>query len=465
MNNHDCDIAVIGGGISGLTTAHLLREQGLALVVVEKADRVGGSIGTTSSNGYLIEHGPNSIQDTTPVLRQLCASLQLEPALQFPGERAKNRYVVRGGRLHPMPLSPPALLRTGLFSLRAKLAVLKEPFVSPADPEAEETLAEFTNRRLGREFLDYAIDPFVSGVYAGLPEELSVRAGFPRLYRLEQRYGSLIKGAILGARQRRKQARLSGVGESKQSAPMFSFAGGMQTLVDQLSKGLADVWTATRMRAIEATAGGFEVTVDKPDGPALIRSRAVVLAVPAHAYGELGLRFDLPIVGDLLQIPYPPVTSVFFGYGQDPGGRDLDGFGFLVPRLENRRILGTIWNSALFPSRCPEGGAALTTFVGGRRQPQIAGWSDGELTDAVGAELTDLLGFQRSPDEVIIRRWPRAIPQYLRGHQRTLDGLQATEQRFPGLYFSGNFRGGISVGDCIEQAHNLCARICAESGS
>ena len=464
MKVQQFDTVVIGGGISGLTTAHFLRQSGRSVLVVEKADRVGGSIGTTPSNGFLIEHGPNSIQNTTPVLRQLCAGLQLESALQFPEQGANNRYVVRNGRLHRMPLTPPALMRSSLFSLRAKLAVLKEPFIRTAAPEEEETLAEFTSRRLGREFLDYAIDPFVSGVYAGRPEELSVKAGFPRLYRLEQRYGSLLKGAILSGRERRRQAPDKEAGQSKQSAPLFSFVGGMQTLVDRLTENLPQVWTGTTVRAIEAAASGYQVTVEDSHGPVRLTARILVLAVPAHAYDNLGLRLDLPI-GDLLQIPYPPVTSVFFGYQHDPGGRELDGFGFLVPRRENRRILGTIWNSALFPGRCPAGGAALTTFLGGRRQPHIAGWSNSDLTDVVGAELTELLGLKRPPDEVVIRRWPHAIPQYLRGHQSTLDGLLGCEQKHPGLYFTGNFRGGISVGDCIDRAHKLSERIRTECGS
>ena len=463
MTSRQADIIVIGAGISGLATAHYLRKDGRSVTVVEKTNRVGGCIGSSQLNGFLIERGPNSIQDPTPLLRQLCSDLGLESAMQFPGDLAKNRYVVRGGRLHAVPMSPPAMIRTGLFSTRTKLGILKEPFIRPAPADAEETLAEFTSRRLGREILDYAIDPFVSGVYAGLPEELSVRAGFPRLHRLEQRYGSLIKGAILGARERRQRASLQRPGECVQSASLFSFAGGMQTLIDRLASGLT-VFTNTSVRSIGGAAGGYRVVAEGAQGALRLTARRLVLAVPAYAYENFGLGLDFPPLLDLVGITYPPVTSVFFGYARDPGGRVLDGFGFLVPRRENRRILGTIWNSALFPGRAPAGGAALTTFVGGRRQPEIADLSDEELTAAVGTELNDLLGLERRPDEVVIRRWPRAIPQYFVGHQRIVDRLEAFEQKNPGLYIIGNFRGGISVGDCVERGHELSGRIKAESG-
>ncbi len=460
MQRRETDVAVVGGGISGLATAHFLSRRGYTVTVVEKAPSVGGSVGTTRCNGFLIEHGPNSVQDTTPRLRQMCSELELGEQMVYPGDRAKSRYVVRGGRLHAMPMSPPALIRTGLLSTRAKLRLLAEPFIRRGADTSEESLAEFTQRRLGPEFLEYAIDPFVSGVYAGLPEELSVRAGFPRLHRLEQRYGSLITGAILSARERRKSR--SERGESKPAAPLFSFAEGMQTLVDRLAARLGNVCTSTAVRHLEATpGGGFRIEADAAGGSLRLDGRILVLAVPAHTYGDLGLRFDFPAREDLLAITYPPVTSVFFGYRQSPGGRDLDGFGFLVPRLENRRILGTIWNSSLFAGRAPEGGAALTTFVGGRRQPELAELAEEELTAGVRDELSDLLGIKRPPDEVAIRRWPRAIPQYNVGHHRLIERVEECERQHPGLYVSGNFRGGISVGDCVERAHELSARIAA----
>ena len=455
------DVAVIGGGLSGLTTAHFLAAAGLESLVVEKQDRTGGTIRTTRIDDFLVEHGPNTALDTTPLLHQLVADLEIEDELEYAGESAKNRYVVRGGMLHPLPMSPPAMIRSKLFSTRAKLRLLKEPFIRPAPAASEETLSEFTKRRLGREFLDYAIDAFVAGVFAGVPEELSVRSAFPKLYELEQQYGSLIKGAIRGARERRKRQETS-----KQSARIYSFRKGLQTLVDALAarcgEGLRPNTAVHAIRKIEE--GGFELDLETAGRAWQLQARGLVFAIPAHAYESLEFEFDLAVGKVLEQIYYPPVAMIFFGYRDDPGGRPRDGFGFLVPRREERQILGTLWNSTLFTGRAPAGGAALTTFAGGSRQPENGGWPDERLIETVQQELRELMGIQRPPDEIFIQRWPRAIPQYRPGHQHLIDELAAAEKRHPGLYISGNFRNGISIADCIQQASALSERVVAELG-
>ena len=358
------EVAVIGAGVTGLTLAHLLDRQGIKVRVFEAKDRPGGAICTSREEGFLIEHGPNSAQDTTPLLHQLFAGLGIADQLEYASPAAENRYVVRGGKLHAVPLGPPALLGSGLFSGRAKLRLLGEPFVRRSDPDQDEDLAHFVERRLGREFLDYAIDPFVSGVFAGLPEKLSVRSAFPRLWELEQHYGSLIKGAIMGARERRKRQE-----QSKQNAQSFSFKEGLQTLIDALARALGDkVCTGAALRALRKTPRGFALELAGQEE--VVDARAVALTMPAHGYEHLELGFDCALARQALaQIYYPPVAVVFCGYRRNPLDHPLEGFGFLVPRRENRRILGSLWNSSLFGGRAPEGGLALTVFVGGSRQP------------------------------------------------------------------------------------------------
>ena len=228
------DVAVIGAGISGLSTAHYLARLGHDVQIIEKSDRTGGTIETEKVDGFLIDYGPISALDTSPLLGEMFDHLGIASSLEYASAKAKSRYIVRDGRLHALPTNPGAFIRTGLFSGSAKLGLLREPFVRPGDPNDDESLAEFVKRRLGREFLDYAINPFVSGVYAGVPERLSARASFPKLYELEQRYGSLIKGAIKGRRQRRQRG-----DKSKVAARMFSFRDGMQTVVDALSAELS----------------------------------------------------------------------------------------------------------------------------------------------------------------------------------------------------------------------------------
>ena len=449
------DVVVVGAGISGLSLAHYLRRRGLEVDLLECDERAGGKIHSHRHGHFLMESGPNSLLETSPLLGELIAELGISQEQIYTRRLAKNRYVARDGALHPLPLNPVALIRSNLFSSRAKLRLLREPFVRPQAVAGQESLAAFVERRLGREFLDYAVDPFVAGICAGTPETLGVESAFPKLFGLEREYGSLIKGALLGARKRRKRA-----GTSKQKAQMFAFRQGMGTLVDTLA---GDVSTSLRLgvklREIEAAEDGYAVAVEDASASWRIRTRSLAFAIPAHAYADLSFRFDFPVGATLSRITYPPVNVVFFGYQHPPGGRALDGFGFLIPRRENRKILGTIWNSSLFPGRAPEQGVALTTFVGGARQPQVAMLGDGELVDLVRAELQELLGIAGRPQEVQVIRWPHAIPQYGLEHNDITAELEAFEERHPGIYITGNFRNGISAPDCIEQSHRLSVQI------
>ena len=246
------DAVVVGAGISGLVAAYRLQCAGLSVQVVEAAARAGGVIGSVARDGCLFERGPNSALDTTPLIGELVAALGLGAQMHFAAPTADKRYVVRNGVLTALPASPAAFFSTRLFSASAKLSLLRELFVAPSLPEAEESIAAFVRRRLGTEFLDYAIDPFVAGIYAGDPEQISVRAAFPRLHALEQRWGSLIRGQILGARERKRQKEAA-----KNTARSFSFAGGMQQLTDALAAALGALALkarVTRLRARRARA-------------------------------------------------------------------------------------------------------------------------------------------------------------------------------------------------------------------
>lgn len=462
------DIAIVGAGIWGLSTDHFLRRlrPDLCVQLFEAGARPGGVIRTQRSGNFLFEPGPNSLLDTSPELRRLLQETGLaEQTIEARPEAARHRFIVRDGKLVPLPMSPPAFLKADLFSLAAKFRLACEPFIRPAADDAEETLEQFVLRRLGREFLDYAVDPFVSGTFAGVPAELCVRSAFRRLWTLEQEHGSLIRGAFKLARKRKKEA--SGAGEAGiQAGPsgkMLTFDGGLQTLVDGLAENVGNrLTTGARLTAIRRQAkspsGGFELDFHGDDGASVVSASQVLLTLPAHAYTDLSTNFDLPRAA-LQGIPYPPVTAVFFGYNQHPVDKPLDGFGFLVPRVEQRCILGTLWNSSAYPGRCPPGGAAFTTYIGGRRQPEITEWDDERLVQAVQEELADLMGIRTKPDEVIVRRWQRAIPQYILGHAQVMEAMDAVEQAQPGLHVGGNFRGGISVGDCVSRAAEAAQRI------
>ncbi|SVA88097.1 uncharacterized protein METZ01_LOCUS140951 [marine metagenome] len=462
------DVVIVGAGVSGLATAHFLRNQGVdGVLLIEGEEQAGGTIQTRQLDGFLFEPGPNSMLDNSPAMKRLIGQLGLDDRVAVAADAAKKRYIVRDGRLQPLPMSPPSLIKSRLFSWGTKLRLAREPFVSAAPADAEETLEQFVLRRLGREFLQYAIDPFVAGTFAGRPEDLCVRTAFRRLWDLEQHHGSLIRGAMQLAKQRKAAAKAAGNASGDEgeiqagpSGKMLSFEGGLQTLIQSLATPCGEnLRTSLAYLGVRRSDFGYRVTSMDVDGAHEIDARVMLLTLPAHTYPSL--EFDdinMPL-DEIGATPYPPVTAVFFGYHQRPTEEPLDGFGFLTPRLESRRILGTLWNSVGFPDRAPEGGLAMTTYVGGMRQPENTQWSDEEMVDVVFEELRDLMGIQLRPDVVAVHRWTRAIPQYVMGHRQLMEKVDAAEVEAPGLFIGGNFRGGISLGDCVTRSEELAEQI------
>lgn len=445
-------VVVIGAGISGLTVAYWLHKAGVSVKVIEKNSFAGGTMRTIRENGWLIETGPNSALETTPLFTEMFEGLGIVDERIYPDGRADKRYILRDGRLHALPMSPGAFLRSSLWSVGGKLRLLKEPFVGRATKE--ETIAEFVERRLGREFLDYAINPFVAGVYAGNPEQLSVRAAFPKLYALEEKYGGLIKGMIKGAKERKQRAE-----KAKDRAKMFSFKRGMATFPDAIAARLGDgVRLGCEVKAISHT-DGFRVTYKNGATENTIVADAVVLAVPSRAASRIIAPLAPDLSSSLTKIYYPPVAEVFLGFREEQVGRPLDGFGFLVPAKEQRKILGTIWSSVLFPRRAPEGYVALTTFVGGSRQPELSALSDDELVQMVTEELRAIMNVTGAAAFTKIIRWQEAIPQYNLGYLEIVRMMEQCEADHPGLFFCGNFKGGIAVGDCVMNGKKVAERI------
>jgi len=458
--NSVSDVVVIGAGISGLASAWWLQRAGYKVTVIEAASRAGGTIGTVRESGYLIETGPNSTLETSPLIGQLLDETGIAERRVYANPAAKNRFILRGGALLALPMSPPAFLRTKLFSARAKLGLLREPFVGKSPGDSQETVAQFVRRRLGEEFLDYAINPFVAGVYAGDPDLLSVRGAFPRLFETEQRYGSLIRGQILGARERKRSG-----DTSKQTAPMLSFADGMQTLTDAVAARLADLRLGTRATALSQTAdSGWEINAVGGHGDLRLRARSVLVATPASAAAQLVKPLAAGASSAMEQIPYPPVASVASAHARADVAHALDGFGFLVPKKERRRILGTIFSSTLFDNRSPQGMVLLTTFVGGMRQPELAQQDESAIAALVREELESLLGVRAAPQRIWVNRWERAIPQYTIGHLERISAIEEAERESPGLFLRANYRGGISVADCVKSSRAAAERIAQHLG-
>ena len=446
-------IAVLGGGITGLTAAWHLQHAGFAPVVFEISARIGGAIGALRRDGWLHELGPNSLLEGSPEVTALIDEIGLGPRRLYAAPAAKRRYIVRAGRPVEMPASPFAFITTPLFSWRTKLGLLGEPWRPRGAADRDESVADFVLRRLGREFLDYAINPFVGGVYAGDPTLLSVRHAFPKLHALEQEHGSLIRGAI-------KRRNTSGGPAGR----MFSFPLGLGEVPAALAQALGPALRLCHaVRHVRRTSAGWAVEFETGTGRTVESFTAVVCALPADALAALAFA-DVPgadVLRSLSEIKHPPVCSVFTGYRRADVRHPLDGFGMLVPQIEERPLLGTLFSSTLFPERAPAGCVGLTSFVGGMRQPELARLDNEHLLRLVHTELGRLLGVHGEPIFTHVQRWPRAIPQYTLGYHRFKDAMAAVEASAPGLFFGGNCRDGISLANCIAAG----GRLAVEAGA
>lgn len=448
-------VAIIGAGITGLTAAFYLRERGVPVTVYERGRRVGGVIESLEQNGYLAEFGPNTILETSPKIGQLVRDAGLQSRRLDPDPQAEARYVVRGRRPVEMPGSPLGFFTTRLFSWRAKLAVLREPFVPRRRDGPEESVADFVIRRLGREFLDHAIDALVAGVYAGDPARLSVPQALPKLAQLEAQYGSLIKGQILGARARRRRGEVA-----KDRAPKFSFDRGLQVLPDTLAARLGGaIRLGITAQSITASAGEWILESSGAEASSA-RHDAVLYAGTAHGLAKLKLLHPAAVdLSAFSEIRYPPVASVVLGFRREDVAHPCQGFGMLIPKVEGFRILGTIFSSSLFPNRAPAGHLTLTSYIGGERYPELASRPPGELFRIVGDDLKILLGVRGQPTFQHSVFYPRAIPQYTLGYGKYREWMNSLEARAPGFFLAGHYRDGISLSDSIVSGCRAAERI------
>lgn len=468
-------VAVVGAGITGLVAAFELRRRGVNVTLFESNTVSGGTIRTTHADGFLAEHGPNSFV-TSPPVERLLEQLDLLDDVVEANPAANRRFVVRSGRLVPFPITPLSMLGTNLFSVRAKLRVLLEPLVRRGADADDESIAAFVRRRLGHEVLDYAVDPFISGIFAGDTEMLSMAHAFPRVHALEREYGSLSKG-LMSQRRAPKQSHDDAPAEAASTgaveatadddAPMFggtrliSFVDGMQTLTDALDASLGGTLRLGCPVRLLHRDGSRWIVDTGDDGGAHARDfDAVVMATPAHTLAAMELPGTMrKLAAPVERVEYPPVSTMTLGFHRRDVAHPLDGFGVLIPSIERRTIIGALFNSSLFPDRAPVDHVTITCFVGGARAPELARVPTEPLMGGVMDELRSLLGVRGDP--VFSRHvfWPKAIPQYAVGYQAVKAAAESTEQSNPGLYLAGNYRNGVSVGDCIASGQAIATRV------
>jgi len=454
---------VVGAGISGLATAYALQKSGVAVRVVEAASRPGGVIQSVKRDGYLLECGPQSFSGNGHITA-ICQDLGILEERVLADFKAP-RYVLLHGKLMNVPMGP-GIIASSFMGGGTRSAILRDVFGSSTSPEPDESVAAFIRRKFSNTLLERLVGPFVSGIYAGDPEKLSLRAAFPILYEAEKASGSVVRG-IFRVMKQRNAARAAAPEPPREKPTLQSFRGGNETLVRALAARLAENLTCgtellgvqSLNTSLEPKAPRFRVSLRTPKGDQSIETERLILAIPTESAGNVLDSLDAGFSQQLGRIAYSGVAVVSLGYAKQDVDDPLTGFGFLVPRSSGLNILGTVWNSSLFPGRAPAGQALLTSFVGGATNPGALDETPEALAALVHRELVPLLGLRREPVFCNVTLWPRAIPQYNLGHTTRLAAVESLRARYAGLYFSGNYLSGPAIGTCIEHAIKVADQV------
>ena len=441
------NIAIIGGGISGLATAFYIKQAqpDTTITLYEKEPTLGGKMHTHEEEGFLFEEGSNGFLSNKPDTLDLVKESGAEELLMRSSDHARVRFIYKDS-LELLPESPGAFLRTPLLTWRGKLRVAKEIFVAPKTDDSDETLQSFGYRRVGQEMTDAFLDPMVAGVFASAPDKISVGAAFPAVVKLEREYGGLFKGMLA---KKKKDAGPGGV--------LMSFHGGVSAFIDALAESMeieirtdAPVESLTRQDSTYTlTANGQSDTYDR-----------VILSTPAFVTADLVRDLDAELADQLDDIEYSPISVIGLGY--EHLDHDLQGFGLLTTSSANKDVLGVLWDSSIFTDRAPEGKKALRVMIGGQRNPNLALKSDEELTALAIQGVKETMGITTPPDITYVKRWERGIPNYRLGHIARMEKLFETLERHEGLYLSANAYYGVGLNDCVANAKKVAEEVIQE---
>jgi oxygen-dependent protoporphyrinogen oxidase len=454
-------VAIIGGGISGLSALHFLRsryQDKCRVVLYERDERLGGTIGTDIVGGFVSDWGPNGFLDRVPLTLNMVSELGAEDLLEPARNSAGKRYIFNRGKLHEISASPVAFMRSPLLSLKGRLRLAAEPFIRPRkDWDRDESIFDFAARRIGREAAATMIDSMVSGIFGGDSRHLSLAACFPIMKAMEKEHGSLVKALVARKRAAGKSKDKTSTGPAGPAGRLTSFKNGLATIIDVFAERYGDaITTGCPIIEIAKAENGYRVV---RKGGSAVEFDAVICAAPAYQASSMigGINASLSVLLD--SIPYASIAVVCLGYQRQDIGHDLDGFGFLIPRGQGKRILGSIWTSSIFPGRSPDGMVQLRTMIGGATDSEAVELTDGALLDMVTEDLKPILCIAGPPAYVRIFRYKQGIPQFVIGHPARMEEMNNLLRGHPGLYFTGNAYEGVGLNDCVVRSENVVTEL------
>lgn len=450
------EVAVLGGGISGLCAAHLVAEKlgGDAVRLLERHETTGGYAQSERIDGYLCDRGPNGFLDKEPLMLEWVEALGLTGDLVQADESSAKRFVIRAGRLVEI-VPPPKFILSPILSPMGKARLFCEPLIKAKRDHAEETIWEFAARRIGKEAADTLVSAMVTGVFGGDARKLSLEHCFPRMAQMERDHGGLFRAMLAKKKQ-------GGGGPMGPGGTLTTFREGIGQLTDRAAERIKDsIVPSFEVASIEKNADGYRVKAS--DGNE-VQCSAVISAIPAEEAAP-ALTTLAPDLSDALGgIEHAPMVVVCTGYSRDQVGHALDGFGFLSPPTERRRTLGCIWTSTIFPHFVPEGHVMLRTMIGGYNDPDAVKLRDDNLMSTVTHEIHTLLDIDGPPSFTKIYRHRSGIPQYLLGHEAVLDAADDAEAANPGFAVAGNAYRGVSLNDCVVSAYRAVDKVLADIG-
>lgn len=447
------EIVIIGAGLTGLTMGFYLKKAGINFLIIDKSAKTGGVIQTISEKGFVYETGPNTGVVSSPEMAELFEDLGGKCELEIADPSAKRRLVWKDNQWHALPSGLWSAITTPLFTWGDKFGILGEPWRKKGT-NPNETLADLVKRRMGNSYLDYAIDPFISGIYAGNPNELVTRYAMPKLWKLEQEYGSFIRGAIKKAKLPKTER------DKKATKEVFSAKGGLGNLIKALTDAIGEEhFLLSAETMIKSSGTGFQLQVTTPEQMIQFETKRLVTTCGGYALADLLPFLNEEEAAPFNDLKYAAVTQVLLGFNKWKG-TSLKAFGGLVPGKENKNILGVLFTSSFFEGRAPKGGALLSVFMGGTKRPDIAGMDNYQIESLINKDLPRMMSDRSlSPDMLRILRYPKAIPQYTESSGKRFEMIELLQQKYPGLILAGNIRDGIGMSDRVKQGRTIAEEL------